>query len=480
MPECPNSHYTPGPPFRGRPQRGFGRAPTPLWKTSMTPNRRSFVSLALASALLLPGLAVADTTILVPSSRDGRDACNAAAEAAGEAVSCQRHLTKAMAVASETINAGGAMTVTIKMAAGDYTGDMDGGSYALPLFSNPEANLIFEGGYDASFSTRDPWGSPTRFATTAARGAAYWTVARNTKTRSLVVDGVVWDMAASNEYDAKSNSLKKGGSSTHKFIKFNYWELGQLTFRNNVFMNAPHRVTETLVRAADGNTTLVYENNVFLNNVIPVKLDSARFRNKPSKIIVRKNSFLLNWSYNPDPTTGNPGALDVGSRDAAEEIVIEENLFYANFGGGIQIAPDNAPKVSIKNNNFVGNGLLHGNSSAEAAAIISVRNAGMQPLNGLDYIEDITDMTKGDGTGNVSVNPAVGISMATSTQTANSASVSATDSWENSVRSILGMNLDGGTVAIKDYAPKQSWNPSALFPKNQAASKYGASRSIAK
>jgi len=316
--------------------------------------------------------------------------------------------------------------------------------------------------------------------TIEGRGGPYWVVARKTRTRSLVIDGVVWDMAGSNKYDAKSDSLKKGASSTNKFIKFNYWELGQLTFVNNVFMNGPHRVTETLVRAADPAMTIVYENNVFLNNVIPIKLDTGRYRNKPKQILVRGNSFLLNWAYNPDPTTGSPGTLDIGSRDAAEEVLIEKNLFYANFGGAIQIAPDNAPKVSIRNNNFVGNGLLHGNADSEAAAIISVRSSGLQPLNGLDYIEDITDMTSGDGSGNVSINPGVGISMASSAQTADSGSVQAEGSWENSVRGILGMNLDGGTVSIKDYAPKQTWNPDALFPKNSAAAGYGASRKLSR
>jgi hypothetical protein len=40
------------------------------------------------------------------------------------------------------------------------------------------------------------------------------------------------------------------------------------------------------------------------------------------------------------------------------------------------------------------------------------------------------------------------------------------------------MNLDGGTVSIKDYAPMQAWNPDALFPKNSAAAGYGASRKL--
>ena len=438
-----------------------------------------FLTAALVVAPMLSATAFADTTILVPSSREGRDACEDAAAAAGDDVQCARHLTKAFMVASEAMAAGGAMTVTLKLAGGEYRGDMDGGNYAMPVFSNPQAHLVIEGGYDASFSARDPWGTPTQFLTTEARGGAYWTVGRNTKTASLTVDGILWDMQASNKYDAKSNSLQKGGSSTHKVIKFNYWELGALTFKNNVFLNAPHRVTETLVRAADANMTITWDNNIFLNNVIPLKLESARFRNKPKLVTVKNNSFILNWSYNPDPTTGNPGSLDMGSRDAADEVVIENNLFYGNFGGAIQIAPDNAPTVSIKNNNFVGNGLLHGNAKPEASVVISVRNAGMNPLHGVDYIEDITDMTSGDGTGNVSVNPGLGIAMATSVQTVDNASIKPGDTWENAVNRILGRNLDGGSVAIKDYAPKQMWNADAVFPTQEAAKAYGAKRTIA-
>ena len=39
-------------------------------------------------------------------------------------------------MASELLNAGGSMSLTVRMAAGDYLGDMDGGLYELPLFDN--------------------------------------------------------------------------------------------------------------------------------------------------------------------------------------------------------------------------------------------------------------------------------------------------------------------------------------------------------
>ena len=426
---------------------------------------------------LLSAPAFADVTYLVPGNRDGRDACEAAAEAAGDGVQCMRHLTKAFGAAAETMSAGGSMKVLIKLATGEHKGDMDGGNYTLPQFNNAEADLVIEGGWSADFSARDPWGTPSKFVTTPERGGAFWVVGRDTKTRSLVVDGTVWDMAASNKYDARTNSLLKSSSKTSKFIKFNYWELNKLEFKNNVFMNSAHIVTENLIRAATDDAVIRYENNVFINNVIPIKLDTARFRHKPKVILIKNNSFLLNWAYNPDPNTGNPGAVNVGSRDAAHAIVFDGNLFYANFGGAIQIAPDNAPEVSISNNNFVGNGLLHGNAGSSAGAIISARIAGLQPLD-LDYMEDITDMTDGDGRGNVSKNPGVAVRLASSTQAVDSDQVRVQDTWENSVRGILGQNLDGGTVAIKDYAPMQAYNPDGWFASAEGTTQYGASREI--
>lgn len=419
--------------------------------------------------------AFADATILVPGSKETREACNAAA--AKMNATCARHLTKAMNAAAEELAKGGPMKVTIKIAAGEHKGDMDAGNYLMPLFNNPQADLVFEGGYDASFSKRDPFFEPTYFVTTSARGGPFLVVKQKTMTKSLTFDGIVWDMVASNGYDAKTNSLIKSRSKTDKFIKFNYWELQDLVFKNNVFMNSPHVVTESLIRAANNNATITYANNIFFNNVIPIKLASARYRNTVKLINVVNNSFILNWSMNPDPTTGMPGALNVGSKDDAQEIVIANNLFYGNFGGGIQLAPDNAPKLSIKNNNFVGNGLLHGKTASEAVPVISARQNGLQPLDDLETIEDITDMTKGDGTGNVSINPGLGVALAT-TKTANSGDVQALNNWQNAVKHILGQNLDGGRVDIKDYAPKQNYNPKALFPSVANAKAYGASPSL--
>lgn len=403
-----------------------------------------------------------------------KDAGKAAAEAAG--AKWVKNLTKAFAKAEGDLN-GGENEVVFKLAAGDQDGDLGSGAYALPAFNNPAGSLTLIGGFDNAFAKRDPFGTPTVITTISERSAPLWQFAKNTKLKALVIDGLVWDASASNRYDAKTNSLLKGTSSTHVFIKFNYLETDRLEFRNNVFLNAPHRVMETLIRAATPRATIRFYNSIFLNCVIPLKLDSARFRNKPKTIEVDHCSFLLNWAYNPDPNTGSPCALEIGPKEAAGEIHITNSLFYANFGGAILALNTQMPGLTLNNNNFIGNGLLHGQSESDAVAMIVSAGGRKQPL-GLDDIEDVPSVDEADG--NVSLPPGIALSLG-EVKTVDASKVKVEKTWANAVNRILGRNLSGGTVAIKDYAPKKEYDPAAPpFATRAEAAKYGASPSLVK
>ena len=192
------------------------------------------------------------------------------------------------------------------------------------------------------------------------------------------------------------------GSCTHPFFKFQYFETSLLQFRNCVFMNSPHRMMEPLIRAASDEAEIRYDNCIFLNNLIPLKLDSARFRHKPARIVVNRCSFLLNWALNPDPNTSNPAALEIGPADAAHEIQISNNLFYANFGGAILALNLKMPPLVVNNNNFIGNGLLHGQPYTDAVAMIVAAGGRKQPLD-VDDIEDVPHVDEAEG--NVSLDP---------------------------------------------------------------------------
>jgi len=228
---------------------------------------------------------------------------------------------------------------------------------------------------------------------------------------------------------------------------------------------------EPLIRAATDKAVIRYENCIFLNNRIPLKLDSARFRQSPEKIIVNHCSFLLNWAYNPDPGTGNPAALEVGPYQASKEVIITNNLFYSNFGGAILALNLKMPALTVNNNNFVGNGLLHGKTESDAVCMIVAAGGKKQDLS-MDAIEDVTAVDEAEG--NVSISPGINLTLG-SPLVVDSSKVKAKDNWQNEVRRILNMNLDGGTVAIKDYCPRKEYSAEAPpFPSNPDAVKYGA------
>lgn len=378
-------------------------------------------------------------------------------------------LTKAFQSAATDLSSG-SVTVRIKLAAGEYNGDLGSGAYALPTYSNPEASLIIEGGYSPDFSERDPFRTPSRIVTIAQRSAPLWTIGRNSKLKAFIVDGLLFDTQASNAYDERTNSLLPGKSSTHAFIKFDYLETELLAFRNCVFANSANRVMEPLIRAATPQAQIEYSNCIFMNNRIPLKLDSARFRNKPARILVDHCSFLINWAYNPDPDTGTPAVLEIGPKEAASEIVITNNLFYSNFGGAI-LALQVMPPTVLRNNNFIGNGLLHGQAEPDAVAIVVSAGGRKQPVN-VGALGDVPGVQ--DASGNVSIAPGIGLTLG-NVKMVNSADVKAQPTWANEVRSILGMNLRGGKVDIRDYAPKKDYDPNnPPFPSNPQAKRYGA------
>lgn len=382
-----------------------------------------------------------------------------------------KNLTKGFKEAATLVNAGGPVSVSVLVASGEYDGDLGSGAYELPLFNNPEAHLTIQGGYDSAFEKRDAFGTPTQIVTINDRSAPMIKFPKRCMLASFIFDGIIMDTANSNSYDAQTNSLLSGRSCSHRFIHFEYLETDKLEFMNSAFLNASHRVMEPLIRAASDQATIAYRNCIFLNNIIPLKLDSARFRHKPAEIVVDHCSFLINWAHNPDVNTSNPAALEIGPSDAAEQVSITNNLFFANFGGAILALHLKLPKLVVNSNNFFGNGLLHGQTDPAAVAMIVAAGGRKQPLE-MDDIEDVDSVEEAED--NVSMDP--GLSVATGdVGTVDADKVQVQDTWENSVRGLFGMNLDGGKVEIRNFAPKQTWDTSKLpFPSNLDAQVYGA------
>ena len=388
-----------------------------------------------------------------------------------------KSLTKAFALAAREINEKKELSITIKVAEGDYNGDLGSGAYQLPLYDNPKGSIKLLGGFNNDFTVRKPFHTPTKIITIKERSATMLAFTKKSKLKSFVMDGILMDAQNSNNYDQKSNTLLKRGSSTWGYVAFAYLEVDQLAFNNCVFMNAPHGVMAPLIRAATADATVLYYNCIFLNNVIPMKLEAAGFRNTPKNITVDHCSFLLNWAYNPDPNTGNPAALEIGNKYGAKEIILTNNLFYANFGGAIMALSKFPPPMTVNNNNFVGNGLLHGQKEADAVAMIVSAGGRKQPID-VETIEDLTFIDEAED--NVSIAPGIPLSLG-KVKPIDINEVKVKKGWENEARSILGMNLQGTSVKVNDYAPKKEYDPKKPpFASSDQSKKYGASAELVK
>ena len=292
---------------------------------------------------------------------------------------------------------------------------------------------------------------------------------------SMVIDGLVLDVTHSNRYDDKTQSLLKGSSSSAVVITFGYLKTDLLEIKNCVFLNSPHRAFETLIRPKSEECVVRLFNNIFLNCVIPVKADTARGPIKPARIEIDHNSFLLNWAFNPDPNTSNPAALELGPADAAEEIHITNNLLYSNFGGAIMALHGTLPSLTVTGNNFVGNGVLHEQLGADAVAMIVSAGGKKQPID-VETIEELDAVDEFED--NVSIAPGIPLVL-DQVQVVEASAVKVEGGWENEVRRMLGMNLQGGKVDIKGYAFRKEYDPSAPpFPTVEEAQRYGASAEL--
>lgn len=389
----------------------------------------------------------------------------------------KENVGKALGWAAEAL-AGGKeeKSVTIKIAGGEYHGEHELPAFGGGLKKNEQSKgtLRISGGWDETFAKRDPFRNPTRFVSSTPRKMPMIQFSKGDKLKAFALDGILFDAAPGNKYDPKSNSIKKGESNTDPIIRFVNLTVDDLGIENCVFMNAAERAFETLVFSGSDKSQIRLYNTVFLTCIIPVKLDSCRQKTIPARMSVDHCSFLLNFGFNPDPDTSNPAALELGGKYAAQEIVVENSLFYANFGGGIMNIERAQTKVTVKNNNFVGNGLLHGSADPEAGAMIVGQKIPIGVKRIVDAEEDPTLA------GNVSIPPGLPLVLG-DPKGVDAGKIEPEKTWENEARRLLGHPLQGGTVSIKDFAPRKEWDAaSPPFPTNDAAKKYGASPDLVK
>ena len=454
-------------------------------------------------AVVAPGLVCADTVVTILVANTGTPAADAAAaKADGKTIFAETKLFKAIDKAVELINAKKHcppprvkgleappcdltpderyLVVNVKVAAGKYDGKGGRGGFSIPEIYEPDTTLRILGGYDDTFQNRAPFSRPT---IVNVGGTVFALEGKDHALKEFYLSGFFMDIGGGNQYDAKTNSLLKGTSAGVQAVTIGYLTTERLVYADNVFLNSSHKAAAPLIRAANDKAEVIVRNNFILNNVLAWEADSARFKTIPAVYVFEGNSFILNWPYNPDPTTANPAALQLAGKYAATRFVIKGNLFAHNPGGAIYwTAPSekDGPQTEITDNLFYNNGSLFGESEPGAAAVVT-KFGGFKsnevPWNpiGLDYLEDYDWKAQR----NVALDPKVPIVLV-KPGFANSTSVEAQNTALNDVRAMFGMSKQGGKMQISNYAPRMGMDPANLpFPAEEKARAYGVNPSRA-
>lgn len=319
----------------------------------------------------------------------------------------ERRIHKGFKLAADHLSQCGQCEVVINIASGDYVGKARVGTWVFPEVRAMQSSLKILGGWNEDFTLRTPFATPTVLRTSENRSSVVLSFAgRKHGFKELVVSGLTFDTTASNRYDAQTNSLSKNGSSTFAQLAFGYITTDRLVIADNTFINASSGgVGGPVVRPAGKAGEVRLENNLFFNNILAWKLASGSYSNPPDLYWVKGNSFILNWPYNADVTTSNPGALEIGNSRTANRIVIEDNLFAYNYGGAIfpQWDDTQGPELEVKNNLFYGNGKMFGATDSGSGAFVG-KFAGAATYS-VFTSEDIEDDFDWNVSGNVSIDP---------------------------------------------------------------------------
>lgn len=225
---------------------------------------------------------------------------------------------------------------TIHVTEGEYVGRLKAGRWRIDM---PYVALL--GGYDAQFTSRDPWAHPTRLLCPVdfqGRRGGY-TLEGSDDHTGAVVDGFVFDKALNNAYDASGAlHLLNSDKSEHLWL----YSPG-CTIRNCVFVNG----AEGALRVANGQRI---ENNVFVNHFTrSVAVESGH---TIDPIVIRGNTFAFAWSNRPGQGLGASGYhLLLGSRVRA---TVEQNVFGWADNDGIRLDGDTRD-VTLRDNVFAFN-----------------------------------------------------------------------------------------------------------------------------
>jgi len=435
-------------------------------------NLRSWAGwVAMVYLAVVSGLAHAGTYTILVAPRDTPALANAETRQNGSTIFSERKIYKALAQAAELLNQEGTQEVRIMIAGGEYSGQMGQGQWTVPAINNPQASLAIIGGWNDGWNGRQPFKHLVRLKTSEGRPGPMLMFTKNGVMKRLAVSGLLLDASPSNKYDARSNSLLMGSSRTYTLIAFRLMKVDKLVVADNIFLNGAQGTVEPNIYPMSNETTIHFQNNFFINNRFPTSTRGREYKGAHVKEMnFVNNSFILNWPYNPDPTSANVGVVNLYTKECCKLLNMEGNLFAFNPGGAMQQDHvwDRMPKTQIKNNLFYSNAMLFGNEKKDAGVIVG--KFGLNPKYLIADLYMLEDDFEYDVAGNVSFDPKIPITFP-DLLAVDSNDVQRQNTGMNDVRRLFGMNQSGGRVAIANYAPRVEWN--LPLPREEKAKPYG-------
>lgn len=317
------------------------------------------------------------------------------------------------------------------------------------------------GGYDTTFTIRDPWDKHKTIFTGVNEYMKLTTPRLYIRTdqqrekngqlsqgSEIIVDGIIFDNGPRNRYHkdkdlairrkaspkSKQNPSPESGGIVIVGSKFT-----NITVQNCVVMNTAPTEGAISVRVFKGGKGLI-QNNFCINNTgYGIHARTGYMGSDNSLIpafIIKNNTLLFNWKHDAIASYGG-NALAIDQNLTA---TIENNVFGFGHKGGVY---NKGSKILMNNNLFTGN------SKYDYKEI----NSEMSVEDILDESEKLDQYSQGNESALIKINVAerwanIYASRIELSRADVDAAVSVSNSGANQLRSMLGLNLQGSSVKM--------------------------------
>ncbi len=215
----------------------------------------------------------------------------------------------------------------IRLAAGNY--QLSNGW--LPLVFG-KAGLVVEGGWDASYQRRDPFGSPSVLLAPSEFDKPLVFIPPTPD--SVVVDGLTLDGGPGGRYGSKGVAE---GAYGRVFPLVRVERAGDVTLRNCTLLNSPGHAVAGSVRVK-----LTVDNAVMVNH--RVSAVTAWGVQQDAALIVRNSTILGVWAEKPGGERGE--AVDI-QRDV--KVTLDGNILDDIQGACVRVGRGNPPPTLLGN-----------------------------------------------------------------------------------------------------------------------------------